>query len=157
MLIVHRAERADRLIGPLTEVLLAAPNDPLLPEVIAVPSRGVERWVSQQLALSLGAAGGQDGVAANIEFPLPAQLIGEVLARAVDLTADEDPWVGPRLVWGLLEVIDLSAAEPWAERCSITTSALTAPLRSTVPGVVTPPRRWWPGSSRPTTTTARPC
>jgi exodeoxyribonuclease V gamma subunit len=114
MLIVHRAERADRLIGPLTEVLFAAPNDPLLPEVIAVPSRGVERWVAQQLALSLGAGGAQDGVAANIEFPSPAKLIGDVLARAVDLTAEEDPWVGPRLVWGLLEVIDSSAAEPWA-------------------------------------------
>jgi hypothetical protein len=79
-----------------------------------VPSRGVERWVSQQLALSLGAVGAQDGVAANIEFPSPAQLIGEVLACAVNLTADEDPWVGPRLVWGLLEVIDSSAAEPWS-------------------------------------------
>lgn len=113
MLIVHRAERADRLIGPLTEVLVAAPNDPLLPEVIAVPSRGVERWVSQQLALSLGAARAQDGVAANIEFPSPADLVGEVLADAADMTADDDPWVGPRLVWGLLEVIDTSTAEPW--------------------------------------------
>ena len=39
MLIVHRAERADRLIAPLTEVLLAAPNDPLTPEVVH-PDRG---------------------------------------------------------------------------------------------------------------------
>jgi exodeoxyribonuclease V gamma subunit len=113
MLIVHRAEKADQLIAPLVEVLSAAPPDPLAPEVIAVPSRGVERWVAQQLALSLGAAGAQDGVAANIEFPKPADLVGGVLARAADLKAEDDPWVGPRLVWGLLEVIDSSTAEPW--------------------------------------------
>ena len=54
MLTVHRAERADSLVGPLAELLATAPEDPFEPEVIAVPSRGVERWISQQLALSLG-------------------------------------------------------------------------------------------------------
>lgn len=113
MMIVHRAERADRLIAPLAEVLAATPADTLVPDVIAVPSRGVERWLSQQLALSLGATGADDGVAANIEFPSPADLVGGVLADAVGMTAEDDPWVGPRLVWGLLEVIDASTAEPW--------------------------------------------
>lgn len=114
MLIVHRSERADHLIGPLTEVLLATPEDPLAPEVIAVPSRGVERWVSQQLALSLGATGAGDGVAANIEFPSPATLVGAVLARAAGLAPDEDPWVSPRLQWALLEVIDSCLDQPWS-------------------------------------------
>lgn len=102
MLIVHRAERADRLIAPLTEVLTAIPSDTFAPEIIAVPSRGVERWLAQQLSLSLGAAGGQDGVAANIQFPSPIGLISDVLAAAVGITTEDDPWVGPRLVWGLL-------------------------------------------------------
>ena len=113
MLIVHRAERADRMIAPLTEVLLQLPADPLASEVIAVPSRGVERWLSQQLSLSLGAAAGQDGVAANIEFPSPIGLVSDVLAGAIGITAEDDPWVGSRLIWSLLEVIDASTAEPW--------------------------------------------
>jgi hypothetical protein len=33
--------------------------------------------------------------------------------RQLLMTGDDDPWVGPRLVWGLLEVIDSSTAEPW--------------------------------------------
>jgi exodeoxyribonuclease V gamma subunit len=114
MLIVHRGERADQLIAPLTEVLVRAPRDPLAPEVIAVPSRGVERWVSQELALSLGATVGRDGVAANIEFPSPVALVGDVLARTAGLQPEEDPWVSPRLEWSLLEVIDSCAGEPWS-------------------------------------------
>jgi exodeoxyribonuclease V gamma subunit len=114
MLTVHRAEKANHLIAPLTGVLLAAPSDPLAPEVIAVPSRGVERWISQQLALSLGATGARDGIAANIEFPSPAALVGDVLARAADLEPGEDPWTSPRLEWGLIEVIDSCAAAPWS-------------------------------------------
>jgi len=114
MLIVHRALRADQLITPLSDVLLTPPGDALAPEVIAVPSRGVERWVVQQLALSLGATGAHDGIAANIGFPRPAELVGEVMSRCADLTPEEDPWMGPRLVWALLEVIDSSTSEPWA-------------------------------------------
>ena len=34
MLTVHRAERADALIRPLAELLLAAPGDVFQPEVI---------------------------------------------------------------------------------------------------------------------------
>jgi exodeoxyribonuclease V gamma subunit len=114
MLIVHRAERADRLIAPLADVLTVAPDDALATEVIAVPSRGVERWVSQQLALTLGATGAGDGIAANIAFPNPAALIGDVSAHSAGWSADEDPWMGPRLVWGVLEVVDASVGEPWA-------------------------------------------
>ena len=65
MLTVHRAERADALLGPLCELLLTAAGDVFDPEIVVVPTRGVERWLAQQLALTLGAAGADDGVAAT--------------------------------------------------------------------------------------------
>ena len=41
-------------------------------EVVAVPTRGVERWLTQRLSAVLGASPGRaDGVCANVEFPFP--------------------------------------------------------------------------------------
>lgn len=69
---VHRAADAQVLVGGLVDLIddggMGA--DPFAPEVIAVPSRGIERWISQELAQRLGAAPGKvDGIAANLAFP----------------------------------------------------------------------------------------
>nr|MDQ2874480.1 exodeoxyribonuclease V subunit gamma [Actinomycetota bacterium] len=112
MLTVHRAERADTLISPLAGLLAIPPADVFSPDVVAVPAHGVERWLTQQLSRSLGAGSG-DGIAANILFPSPAQLVADVLAAALAVAAEDDPWAGSRLVWTLLTVIDDSFSEPW--------------------------------------------
>jgi exodeoxyribonuclease V gamma subunit len=113
MLTVHRAERADALIGPLTELLLAVPDDPFEPELIAVPTRGVERWLAQRVALTLGASYADDGVAANIQFPSPTTLVDNVLAAAAGQDAENSPWLGDRLVWNVLAVLDDSSGQRW--------------------------------------------
>jgi exodeoxyribonuclease V gamma subunit len=112
MLTVHRSERADTLISPLAGLLTIPPADVFSPDVVAVPARGVERWLTQQLSRSLGAGSG-DGIAANILFPSPAQLVADVLAAALGVAPEDDPWAGSRLVWTLLTVIDDSLSEPW--------------------------------------------
>jgi exodeoxyribonuclease V gamma subunit len=113
MLTIHRAERADTMIGPLAELLSQAPPDPFTADVIAVPSKGVERWVMQQLSLHLGAEGALDGVGANILFPSPAHMIDDALSTLAGLPVDEDPWTGSPLVWAVLAVMDECADEPW--------------------------------------------
>ena len=45
MLHVHRAERADRLAAGLAEVMRDGLDDPFAQELIAVPAKGVERWL----------------------------------------------------------------------------------------------------------------
>ena len=47
---IHRAERADALVRGLGALLAAPPEDPFTPDVVAVPSKGVERWITQTLA-----------------------------------------------------------------------------------------------------------
>lgn len=69
MLYVHRSERADRLVDGLADLLRRPPADPLAAEVVAVPAKGVERWVTQRLSHVLGAEGGEGGVCANVRFP----------------------------------------------------------------------------------------
>ncbi|MFD4429182.1 exodeoxyribonuclease V subunit gamma [Nocardia sp. NPDC058497] len=111
---LHRAERADALADGLAGVLGAVPADPFTTEVVAVPAKGVERWLAQRLSGVLGVAGTGDGVAANIAFPAPTALVAEVLAAASGVAPADDPWAGQRLVWTLLRVIDEVADQPWA-------------------------------------------
>ncbi|MCW2993573.1 MAG: exodeoxyribonuclease gamma subunit, partial [Conexibacter sp.] len=106
MLHLHRADRADRLIGVLAEVFAAPVGDPFVPEVVAVPTRGVERWVAQQVGMRLG-------ICANVAFPSPRRLVDETVAVASGFDADADPWVPERMVWPLLEVVDDHLGEPW--------------------------------------------
>ncbi len=123
MLHVHRAERADALVPPLAGVLADPPEDPLAPDVVAVPTRGVERWLAQRLSHHLGAGPADEaGVCANVAFPPPADLVATVLGAfaagaGADETAatdgDDDPWDPARLTWPLLDVIDDCAGEPW--------------------------------------------
>lgn len=114
MLTVHRAERADALVRGLAELLSRTPDDPFTPDVVAVPSRGVERWIAQTLSTSLGATSGRnDGVCANVVFPQPRRIVADALAAAAGVEPEDDPWAEHRLTWPLLEVIDASASEPW--------------------------------------------
>jgi exodeoxyribonuclease V gamma subunit len=108
---LHRAERADVLAGALGGLLGQPSADPFTPEIISVPSRGVERWLTQQLSLVLGASGGggDDGVCANVSFPAPGRLIAEAVAAVSGIDPRTDPWRPGRSVWPLLELID---AEP---------------------------------------------
>lgn len=114
MLTIHRSERADRLVRALADVLAVPPLDPFTPDVVAVPSKGVERWISQSLAARLGTGpGGSDGVCANVHFPSPARLVTESVAHVSGVDPSDDPWSSRRLTWPLLDVIDGCATEPW--------------------------------------------
>ncbi|HEY2429999.1 MAG TPA: exodeoxyribonuclease V subunit gamma, partial [Acidimicrobiales bacterium] len=114
MLHVHRAERADGLVAGLADLLATPLPDPMVTEVVSVPTRGIERWLSQQLAGRLGTSPGrEDGVCANVDFPFPATLVGGALACASGVDPDNDPWTASRSVWPLLEVVDASLLEPW--------------------------------------------
>ena len=95
--------------------LLAEPlADPFAPEVVAVPTRGMERWLTQRMSASLGASAGRsDGVCANVEFPFPRRLVGDAVAAASGIDPEEDPWLPERAVWPLLEVVDECLGEPW--------------------------------------------
>ena len=113
MLYVHRAERADRLAGALGELLAEPSPDPFAREVVAVTTRGVERWLSQTLAARLGATSGRDGVCANVAFPFPGRVIASAVAVASGIEPDTDPWLLERTVWPLLETVEACTGEPW--------------------------------------------
>jgi exodeoxyribonuclease V gamma subunit len=114
VLVVHRAERADHLVGALGDLLLAPLADVMAAEVISVPTRGVERWLSQRLSVRLGTRKtGGDGVCANVEFPFPGSLVDTATAAACGVDPERDPWPPERSVWPLLKIVDDNLGEPF--------------------------------------------
>ena len=114
MLHLHRAERADALVAGLATVLATGDADPFASEVVAVPARGVERWLTQRLSHHLGSHEGDGaGVCANVDFPWPSTLVAEAVASAAGVDRESDPWRSGRVLWALLEVVDGCADEPW--------------------------------------------
>jgi exodeoxyribonuclease V gamma subunit len=110
-LIVHRAPRADQLVPGLAELLGDPLADPFAQELVLVPARGVERWLSQRLSHRLGhGEGREDGVCAGVQFRSPASLVAELVIGG---TREDDAWSPDALVWPLLAVVDAHAGEPW--------------------------------------------
>ena len=108
---VHRAPRTDLLADELGELLATPLDDPFATEVVVVPTRGMERWLSQRLSHRLGnSAGREDGVCAAVHFRSPASLVAEITG-----TREDDPWSSDATVWPLLATIDRSLDEPWAQ------------------------------------------
>ncbi len=112
-LIVHRGERTDTLVEALADLLTEPPDDVFAPEVVAVPTRGVERWLRQRLSHRLGVAAGDDGVCANVEMPGLAELTGAILAELTGVDPETDPWQGSRLCWPILAVLDECRGQRW--------------------------------------------
>jgi exodeoxyribonuclease V gamma subunit len=111
---VHRSERADALVAMLRDIVADPLEDPMAAEVVSVPTRGIERWLTQRLSAHLGATPGrQDGVCANIDFPFPGTIVNGALATAAGTDPDADPWLPQRAVWPLLEVVEAHFDDPW--------------------------------------------
>lgn len=72
MLLIHHSNRLEALLDPLLGVLATPLADPMTPERMVVQHPGMGRWLAQELAL-------RTGIAANLEFPLPAGAIWDLL------------------------------------------------------------------------------
>lgn len=99
---LRRAERTDMLADGLARLLAEPAPDPFTEELVLVPAKGIERWLSQRLSDRLG-------VCAGVRFRSPRSLIAEITG-----TVDNDPWSPDALVWPLLAVIDENLDQSWA-------------------------------------------
>ena len=122
---VVRATSIDELVVPLArELANRPPADPLRPVDVAVPGRGMERWLTQRLADELGARDDEAGVCANVRFPFPAAVVRAAVTTVLgDDVGDEDPWTPARLTWPVLEELD-----------DLPDDVVYAPLRSHLAG-----------------------
>ena len=112
-LLIHVGSHPDELVGGLCEMLAVPPADPFAQEVVAVPTRGIERWLTQRIAAELADRTSGDGVCANVGFPSPRRLVREVLRAVPELAPALDAWEGPALTRTVVSVLDDHLDEPW--------------------------------------------
>ncbi|MGC5248276.1 exodeoxyribonuclease V subunit gamma [Gordonia sp. DT219] len=116
MLALHRAERTDVLADALAEVLTTPLSDPMATELVAVPARGVERWLSQRLASRLGTSAARgDGIAANIGFCSPnalTDMVVDAIGGVETATTPAEHWRSDGLGWPVLAVLDDLVTDP---------------------------------------------
>jgi|GEM_PF-398875 len=102
------SNRVEALHAQLAELLQRTPlRDPFQAEVIVVPGNAMQRWVNLQLGMA-------HGVAANIEYPLPAAWIWG-LASAVNAESaqgGEDPLARDTAAWRLFALLPELLAQP---------------------------------------------
>ena len=95
-------------------MLAKAPADEFAADVVAVPTRGMERWLTQHMSTVLGATPERaDGICANVLFPTPHRLTADAAAAACEIDPARDPWLPERAVWPLLTIVDEALHEPW--------------------------------------------
>ncbi len=86
---------------------LLARRDPaqlLRPQTVLVPQKGLERWLVQRLA-------GRHGIAANLEFIAPAQMVWRVLRTLHPDLPAHSRFDREVLVWRLLELLERLPAQ----------------------------------------------
>lgn len=86
---------AQRLATPLT--------DPFTPELVVVPSNDMARYLKRELACTLGARNGNDGIVSNISFIYPRQLVN---ATSIDPTGlKHSEWDANNLTWNIIDTL----------------------------------------------------
>lgn len=96
---VVMSNRMEVLAGALAQHLLVSPLSlPLSPEILLVQNRGMEHWLSMEIA-------SHQGVCANIRFLFPEAFFEEILGKALP-GLSRDPRFAPEvLTWRILGLL----------------------------------------------------
>ncbi|GFO60999.1 RecBCD enzyme subunit RecC [Geomonas silvestris] len=109
---IYTSNRMELLVDQLEGVVRQprpAPATPFTKELIVVQSKGMQRWLSMELARRVG-------VWANCEFPFPTKIVETLFADLIPGSPAEAPVFTPDvLTWKLLELLEQKAAEPGFE------------------------------------------
>ncbi len=102
---VYIGNRLETLVEMLSHVLGEPLPSPLEAEVIVVQSKGMEHWLSLELAR-------RHGICANVIFPFPNRFVEEI-DRRVTGTPALSPSFEPRFMsWRILRLLQEAANEP---------------------------------------------
>ena len=102
------SNRLEKLADALAGVLGVPLSSPFDPEVIVVQSRGMERWISMELAR-------RQGVCANVQFPFPNTFIYNALQKAFPDISAETPFDPRILTWRIMEILPSLITKPGFE------------------------------------------
>lgn len=108
MLSLYVSNRLETLAKKLAEVLNSPLASPLAREVIVVQSKGMERWVSLQLASC-------HGIWANCAFPFPNALVREILGPVIGVMPNDPAFAPEVMTWKVMRLLPACVQEPGFE------------------------------------------
>ncbi len=96
---LYTSNRMEALSSSLAELLRNDPlKDPLLEEIVIVQSRGMERWLSLELA-------SRCGICANIRFPFPIHFVYDVFRHTLGNLPETSPYDPAILTWKIMHLL----------------------------------------------------
>lgn len=98
MLFLHHSNHIDTLKQQLLAQLQDGSASVLQPQQILVQNPGMKRWLQQQICSS-------NGIAANIEFPLPSRFIWDIFVAQFEDIPNLSVFDAEVLRWPLLELL----------------------------------------------------
>ena len=97
-LFLHTSNRLEILTEKLAKVLSKPLASSLQQEIILVQSRGMERWVSMELAR-------HNGICANIQFPFPNHFVYRIFREVIPEVQEESPFDPDILAWKVMQIL----------------------------------------------------
>ncbi|MFA5183024.1 MAG: exodeoxyribonuclease V subunit gamma [Syntrophales bacterium] len=99
---LYTSNRMEALSASLAELLRDEPlGDPLEAEIVIVQSRGMERWLSLELAR-------RRGICANIRFPFPIHFVYDVFRHTLGNLPEASPYDPAVLTWKIMHLLPRS-------------------------------------------------
>lgn len=106
MFTVYHSNQLDLLKSLLVELIRLQPlANPFEKEQILVQSPGMSQWLKMELATSFG-------VAANIEFPLPATFIWKMFTQVLADVPERSAFNKEAMTWKLMQVLPQQFEQP---------------------------------------------
>ena len=104
-LTLHTGNRLEVLASRLADTLDVPLGSPMEPEIIIVQSKGMERWLSMQLAR-------RHGICANYVFPFPNAFIQALFTRLDPGLPDPSPFAPDVMAWNFMELLPACLDRP---------------------------------------------
>ncbi|WP_299268088.1 exodeoxyribonuclease V subunit gamma [uncultured Psychrosphaera sp.] len=106
MLTLYQSNRLEALVTLLaTQIQFPASDNALAPETILVHSPGMSQWLKLQIAE-------QNGIAANIDFPLPSSFIWRLYQHLLPDVPAQSPFNKDRMTWKLYQLLPQHLDKP---------------------------------------------
>ncbi|HMK66122.1 MAG TPA: exodeoxyribonuclease V subunit gamma, partial [Thermodesulfobacteriota bacterium] len=95
---LYTSNRLEILAEKLAELLKHPLSSPLDPEIILVQSKGMERWVSMELA-------SHNGICANCRFPFPNHFVSSLFQKVLPDVQENSPFTPEILTWKVMKIL----------------------------------------------------
>ncbi|MEA1947199.1 MAG: exodeoxyribonuclease V subunit gamma [Thermodesulfobacteriota bacterium] len=105
---IYTSNHMEILAQQLARILRDPLPSPLVPEIIVVQSRGMERWVSMEIA-------GYNGICANCSFLFPNLFLHEIVKKLIPDLPEDSPFDPVAMTFKIMNVLQSSIHLPGYE------------------------------------------